>query len=400
MADFLEDPGNLGLLSLGLRLMSTPGKFGSALGTSGLGAIGDMQQAKAAQQAARTRALQEQQMQMQLEELKRAQAEKQKQAERQQMDESTMTRLLGMPFENRQSMADMGPGVPMANRGVDPMAFLNQGGSIGGLGGVLGLNQALAPVSKKPIVSKPGDIARDESGAVLWQNPDAPSKDATDKDVDLLRLRFGDGTPAFMRALDELVKKRTTHAPAASLNASFGTPVAAIGPDGKPVYVQPTKDGSPPNIIPGVRPPLTSGEERSAAEQATRSRQGQQMAQAMDQAEAILKAGRATASGAGTVADAAARAVGISTIGAQDSARLEALSGWLVANVPRMEGPQSNFDVQNYMTMAGKIGDSRVPIKERMAAMQTVRTLQNKYADINGTPSKATSGGAKFLGFE
>jgi hypothetical protein len=44
-----------------------------------------------------------------------------------------------------------------------------------------------------------------------------------------------------------------------------------------------------------------------------------------------------------------------------------------------MEGPQSNFDVQNYMTMAGKIGDRTVPVKERLAALDQVRKLQQKY---------------------
>jgi hypothetical protein len=42
MQGLLDDPRTLGLLSLGMRLMSTPGKFGSALGTAGLGAVGDM----------------------------------------------------------------------------------------------------------------------------------------------------------------------------------------------------------------------------------------------------------------------------------------------------------------------------------------------------------------------
>lgn len=220
MADFLEDPNNLGLLSLGLRLMSTPGKFGTALGQSGMGAIGDMQQAKAAQQTARTRALQEQQMMMQLEELKRAQADRQKQAERQQFDESTMTRLLGMPVENRQSMTDMGPGVPMANRGIDPQTFLKQGGSFGGLGGVLGLNQALAPVAKKPIVSKPGDIARDESGAVMWQNP-AEQKD--NAFIELMRQAGIDPASPEGRALAKSkLQKEATHQPGTTVSVNTG----------------------------------------------------------------------------------------------------------------------------------------------------------------------------------
>ena len=44
--DLTDDPRQQGLLSLGLRLMSTPGKFGQAFGQAGLGAMGDMTAAK------------------------------------------------------------------------------------------------------------------------------------------------------------------------------------------------------------------------------------------------------------------------------------------------------------------------------------------------------------------
>ena len=160
----------------------------------------------------------------------------------------------------------------------------------------------------------------------------------------------------------------------------------ALDANGNPVFIQPTKDGSPPRVIPGVRPPMSAAEERSASEQRTRERTARQMVSGLEDARAILDAGRATESGVGNLVDAAARLVGQTTIGAQDAARLEALSGWLVANVPRMEGPQSNFDVQNYQTMAGKIGDRTVPISERKAALAEVEQLQRKYAEINGTP--------------
>ena len=47
LLDSLDDPQTAGLLSLGLRLMSTPGSFGTALGKSGLGALDDIQQQRA-----------------------------------------------------------------------------------------------------------------------------------------------------------------------------------------------------------------------------------------------------------------------------------------------------------------------------------------------------------------
>jgi hypothetical protein len=183
-------------------------------------------------------------------------------------------------------------------------------------------------------------------------------------------------------------KLEQQRAGASSTSVSYGTPVAAVDAQGNPVFIQPAKDGGAPAIIPGMRPPKSAAEERAEQEKAGRERQGKQMLSALTDAENILKGGRATASGIGNVVDAGARVVGVSTPGAQDAARLESLSGWLVSNVPRMEGPQSNYDVQNYMTMAGKVGDRTTPIPERMAALQEVRRLQQKYASINGTPMR------------
>ena len=181
---------------------------------------------------------------------------------------------------------------------------------------------------------------------------------------------------------------------AASTTVSYSQPVEAMDAQGKRVFIRTTKDGLEPAIVPGVRPPMSAAEERSASEKSARERQGKQMVSGLNDARAILDAGRATQSGVGNLIDAGARLIGQTTVGAQDAARLEALSGWLVANVPRMEGPQSNFDVQNYTTMAGKIGDRTVPIKERKAALAEVERLQRKYAEINGTPIPDAASGA------
>jgi hypothetical protein len=90
-----------------------------------------------------------------------------------------------------------------------------------------------------------------------------------------------------------------------------------------------------------------------------------------------------TSSGIGAAVDAAGNLVGSAPKGANEAARLEALSGWLVANVPRMEGPQSNFDVQNYQTMAGLIGDRTKPISVRQGALKEVIRLQEQYKNLN-----------------
>lgn len=95
------------------------------------------------------------------------------------------------------------------------------------------------------------------------------------------------------------------------------------------------------------------------------------------------------------------RLFGMTSPKAQNAAKLETISGWMVSNVPRMEGPQSNYDVETYMTMAAKVGDRTVPVQERMAALDTLESIQRKYSATNqayksgstGRPPRATHGG-------
>jgi len=91
----------------------------------------------------------------------------------------------------------------------------------------------------------------------------------------------------------------------------------------------------------------------------------------------------ATGSGVGAAVDAAGRLVGVSSKSSEAAAKLRTLSGWLVSNVPRMEGPQSNVDVQNYQKMAGDIGNERLPIAERQAALTALVGLIKTQKDLN-----------------
>lgn len=102
----------------------------------------------------------------------------------------------------------------------------------------------------------------------------------------------------------------------------------------------------------------------------------------INQAENLLKKGP-TGSGVGSLLDSAGRLVGVTNEGAKLASQLKSVSGWLVANVPRMEGPQSNFDVQNYQTMAGMVGDDTRPVAERLAALDEIKKLQTKYKEFN-----------------
>jgi hypothetical protein len=108
-----------------------------------------------------------------------------------------------------------------------------------------------------------------------------------------------------------------------------------------------------------------------------------QLTTGVDRAIELLKKGP-TASGFGSMLDRTANFVGASTPGADAASQLDTLSGWLMSNVPRMEGPQSDKDVANYRIMAAEVGDRTKPVSQRMKAAEELKSLQAKYAQANG----------------
>lgn len=102
------------------------------------------------------------------------------------------------------------------------------------------------------------------------------------------------------------------------------------------------------------------------------------------QAAQILSSGKATGSGIGSLLDTGASWFGVSTEGAQGTAQLSTIAGQLVSNMPRMEGPQSDKDVQMYKQMAGDLSNASLPVATRMAALRQLQALNEKYLN-NGT---------------
>jgi hypothetical protein len=98
----------------------------------------------------------------------------------------------------------------------------------------------------------------------------------------------------------------------------------------------------------------------------------------LDEAERILP--DATNSYLGRGMDYAVRATGNSLGGDRATARLQAIEGDLLSQMPRMEGPQSNYDVQNYKIAAGQLADATLPREVRQAALETIRDIQTRYA--------------------
>lgn len=97
----------------------------------------------------------------------------------------------------------------------------------------------------------------------------------------------------------------------------------------------------------------------------------------------------ATGSSTGAAADKVAAFFGKSTSGDQAIAQLKIIQANLMTNMPRMEGPQSDRDVQLYREAAGEIGDANVPRARKKAAISMIRALQQKYTDGMPVPASA-----------
>jgi hypothetical protein len=155
-----------------------------------------------------------------------------------------------------------------------------------------------------------------------------------------------------------------------------------VDPNQGPLLInKATKTAVPATFADGTRVP---GENAVAA-----SKLNDQLQAGIAEARRLIPL--ATSSGAGALADKGAAFFGKSTQGADAAAQLDTLAGWMTANVPRMQGPQSDKDVLLYRQMAGDVSNRGLPASRRLAALDTLEKLQNKYADINqsGISAKA-----------
>lgn len=132
----------------------------------------------------------------------------------------------------------------------------------------------------------------------------------------------------------------------------------------------------------GVLVNSKTGETRKAEGGDTeRVRDAKDAIELITQAQDLLKKGP-TGSYGGAAIDAGLRTLGMSTKGADIAAQLKALEGALVSKMPKMSGPQSDKDVAMYKQMAATIGDSTIPVRQRLAALDQVLEIQQRYAGI------------------
>lgn len=108
---------------------------------------------------------------------------------------------------------------------------------------------------------------------------------------------------------------------------------------------------------------------------------------------ARLKIDDATGSYAGYGIDQVNRVFGRSTEGADATAALKVLESKLVQTMPKMSGPQSDRDVQLYRDAAGVIGDPTVPKSQKLAAMDALQEITERYKGSPAPKAPASAAG-------
>lgn len=414
LGDSFEDPRTVGLLSLVQSLTSNrrplQGLSGGLLGYSQAIAAG-----KQAKQQEELKRLQMEQAQMALAQQKRAQ-------EQQALQDKFRQSIPSPMMAGAQSALAGGGGPTMANAeqmpAVDPNAQLLHGALQAGL---IDPVQYLSAQQKQRAKIKEFANVRMPDGSVQIVGLDEygqPVKTGQTPFKEAVNIDQGGSIGRLDPISNKLIAQfAKTNTPDALLGANVTmrgqnlTDARSREQNAISREAQQSQIVNDPNLGPLIINKGTglartalglNGQPIQGENQFKAGKQANQLTSAIGMARELLP--KATASGAGALIDKAGNFLGASSQSADAAAQLETLSGWMVANVPRMEGPQSNIDVLNYQTMAAKVGDRTQPVSQRLAALDTLEGLHRKYASISGRPMSTTGTqpvtGLKFLGFE
>ena len=163
---------------------------------------------------------------------------------------------------------------------------------------------------------------------------------------------------------------------------SFSTPQGMFRMNARTGEISPLTDANGSPIMKATDDPGLQGQiaaERKTGEStATREFNMSGLGSVIDEARGLLLQ-NPTQSGIGTAVDAAGRLVGVDVKGAKEAASLEAVGGALTSKMPRMEGPQGEKDAELYRQMAAQVGDSTIPVPQRIAALDMVEKLWRKW---------------------
>ena len=209
-----DDPKEQAYMALAAGLLSGRGNFNKVAGEALMGSQNVYRQAQEAQQRREAQELQRQTAEMQLAQAKRQQriAEMAKQYLIPGVKPETMdNRDVGQPGEQPvpATSFDM-PGYITAMMGEDPIEALR-------------LEAATRKQTPQPVAYKPGDVVGTWQGNQFVQGLKVPEKPEKDPEqIRVLKMIYGEGTPAYKQALERLGAKTTTHQPGTSVSVNTG----------------------------------------------------------------------------------------------------------------------------------------------------------------------------------
>jgi hypothetical protein len=97
--------------------------------------------------------------------------------------------------------------------------------------------------------------------------------------------------------------------------------------------------------------------------------------------------------------DFAGRVAGESTESSRAAAQLSQLAASMILNMPRLEGPQSDKDVALYKEQAARVGDTELPVDDRLAALNIMIATLDKYGLANPAAPPPPAVGATVKGY-
>lgn len=212
-------------------------------------------------------------------------------------------------------------------------------------------------------------------------------------DLDALIIQGPNGPMINPLAVE--AKKQIARAGASNIT-NYGAPVAAIGPDGKPAFIQPSRTGGAPSVIPGFSPPPSSGNEpsegeRKAATLLQRLRGSQKQLNDVVGADPGAASPSLVPSAVGTMSGTAANLMTSSNRQQVEAAQLDMLDAALTLGTgaaytkEQLEGYRKSYFPQ--------IGDSPANVKAKQARLQNVITAAEVAAGRAGVklPKSPTS---------
>jgi len=142
-------------------------------------------------------------------------------------------------------------------------------------------------------------------------------------------------------------------------------------------------------LTPGERPETKGAQTREIENERLvaklRETSSKKISDSKDVVETIAQVEKYLENASGSYLDTAQsfgkKLIGISDVETQANAALKVIAGKLVSNMPRMEGPQSDKDVQLYKDMAANIADTNIPANDKRIALEALKDLNAKYSN-------------------